>query len=180
MIPLWVATPLIYFGPLLRRLLPSRAGLVRLRHQRCYRGGTRGLGLPALPSHRAWTVRPWRRRLGSPGEEGRRESSGATPSGKRSRREKQQRQRIGKRSSSRSAATPPSSPGAWRRFSRWCSVVSLGSCCCDSLGWKGCPPRSIALTGLAVGSGTKPLHDLISDVQKAKEQREDPPEKKAA
>jgi hypothetical protein len=38
----------------------------------------------------------------------------------------------------------------------------------------------IVITGLAVGSGTKPLHDLISNVQKAKEQREDPPEKKAA
>jgi hypothetical protein len=38
----------------------------------------------------------------------------------------------------------------------------------------------IAISGLAVGSGTKPLHDLISNVQKAKEQREDPPQKKAA
>lgn len=34
----------------------------------------------------------------------------------------------------------------------------------------------IVVTGLAVGSGTKPLHDLISNVQKAKEQREDPVE----
>jgi hypothetical protein len=33
----------------------------------------------------------------------------------------------------------------------------------------------IALTGLAVGAGTKPLHDLISNIQKAKESREDPP-----
>jgi hypothetical protein len=38
----------------------------------------------------------------------------------------------------------------------------------------------IIISGLAVGSGTKPLHDLISNVQKAKEQKEDPPEKKAA
>ncbi len=38
----------------------------------------------------------------------------------------------------------------------------------------------IVISGLAVGSGTKPLHDLISNLQKAKEQREDPPEKKAA
>lgn len=33
----------------------------------------------------------------------------------------------------------------------------------------------IALTGLAVGAGTKPLHDLISNIQKAKDNREDPP-----
>jgi hypothetical protein len=38
----------------------------------------------------------------------------------------------------------------------------------------------IAISGLAVGSGTKPLHDLIGNIQKAKEQKEDPPEKKAA
>ena len=48
-------------------------------------------------------------------------------------------------------------------------------------GLKGVPAElDIVLTGLAVGSGTKPLHDLISNVQKAKEQKEDPPEKKAA
>jgi len=34
----------------------------------------------------------------------------------------------------------------------------------------------ILVTGLAVGSGTKPLHDLISHVQKTKEKNEDPPE----
>ena len=33
----------------------------------------------------------------------------------------------------------------------------------------------IALTGLAVGSGTKPLHDLISNMQKSSSQRADPP-----
>jgi hypothetical protein len=33
----------------------------------------------------------------------------------------------------------------------------------------------IALTGLAVGSGTKPLHDLISNMQKASSQKSDPP-----
>jgi hypothetical protein len=33
----------------------------------------------------------------------------------------------------------------------------------------------ISLTGLAVGSGTKPLHDLISNMQKASSQRADPP-----
>jgi hypothetical protein len=31
----------------------------------------------------------------------------------------------------------------------------------------------IAMTGLAIGGGTKPLHDLIKNIQKAKEQRED-------
>jgi hypothetical protein len=36
------------------------------------------------------------------------------------------------------------------------------------------------ISGLAVGSGTKPLHDLISSLQKAKEEREDPPERQAA
>ena len=38
----------------------------------------------------------------------------------------------------------------------------------------------IAISGLAVGSGTKPLHDLIGNIQKSKEQKEDPPEKKAS
>jgi hypothetical protein len=32
----------------------------------------------------------------------------------------------------------------------------------------------LAITGLAVGSGSKPLHDLISNIQKSKENREDP------
>jgi hypothetical protein len=49
------------------------------------------------------------------------------------------------------------------------------------VGFTGVPKQvDIVLSGLAVGSGTKPLHDLISNVQKAKEQKEDPPEKKAA
>jgi hypothetical protein len=49
------------------------------------------------------------------------------------------------------------------------------------VGLSGVPEEfDIIISGLAVGSGTKPLHDLISNVQKAKEQKEDPPEKKAA
>lgn len=32
----------------------------------------------------------------------------------------------------------------------------------------------IGLTGLVVGGGTKPLHDLITNIQKAKESKEDP------
>jgi hypothetical protein len=38
----------------------------------------------------------------------------------------------------------------------------------------------IVISGLAVGSGTKPLHELIKNVQTAKEQRQDPIEKQAA
>jgi hypothetical protein len=38
----------------------------------------------------------------------------------------------------------------------------------------------IVITGIAVGSGTGPLHDLITNVQTAKEQKQDPSEKKAA
>lgn len=38
----------------------------------------------------------------------------------------------------------------------------------------------IVISGLAVGSGTKPLHDLITNVQQAKEQKQDPPEKQAS
>jgi hypothetical protein len=38
----------------------------------------------------------------------------------------------------------------------------------------------VVITGLAVGSGTKPLHDLISNLQAAKEGKQDPPEKQAA
>jgi hypothetical protein len=34
----------------------------------------------------------------------------------------------------------------------------------------------IALTGLAIGSGTKPLHDLIGNIQKAANEKADPPE----
>ncbi len=34
----------------------------------------------------------------------------------------------------------------------------------------------LAVTGLAVGGGTKPLHDLIKSVEQKKEKRQDPPE----
>src|SRR5438477_102182 len=34
----------------------------------------------------------------------------------------------------------------------------------------------MAVTGIAIGSGTKPLHDLISNLQKSKEKKEDPKE----
>jgi len=46
-----------------------------------------------------------------------------------------------------------------------------------TIGLEGVTPFwDILITGLAVGSGTKPLHDLISNIQKSKEQSEDPPE----
>jgi hypothetical protein len=38
----------------------------------------------------------------------------------------------------------------------------------------------LILSGLAVGAGTKPLHDLIGNLQAAKEGKQDPPEKQAA
>lgn len=34
----------------------------------------------------------------------------------------------------------------------------------------------VVITGLAVGSGTKPLHDLISNIQKAKDEKSNPPQ----
>jgi hypothetical protein len=46
-----------------------------------------------------------------------------------------------------------------------------------AVGFNGMPAEvDMLVTGLAIGSGTKPLHDLISNLQKAKENREDPPE----
>jgi hypothetical protein len=42
-------------------------------------------------------------------------------------------------------------------------------------GWDAVPAWVDALvTGLVVGSGTKPLHDVLSRVQKTKEKAEDP------
>jgi branched-subunit amino acid ABC-type transport system permease component len=40
------------------------------------------------------------------------------------------------------------------------------------------PPQSldVLITGLVVGGGTKPLHDLISRIESAKEEAQDPPE----
>ena len=56
----------------------------------------------------------------------------------------------------------------------------LGIFLLASAGFSGVPEEvDIVISGLAVGSGTKPLHDLISNIQKAKEQKDDPPEKKA-
>jgi hypothetical protein len=47
----------------------------------------------------------------------------------------------------------------------------------SAIGFKGMPAEvDILVSGLAIGSGTKPLHDLISNLQKSKENREDPPE----
>ena len=38
----------------------------------------------------------------------------------------------------------------------------------------------IIVTGLAIGGGTKPLHDLISNLQASKEEKKDPAEVKSA
>ena len=38
----------------------------------------------------------------------------------------------------------------------------------------------VVISGLAVGSGTKPLHDLISNLQQSSTQKQDPPEKQAS
>jgi hypothetical protein len=49
------------------------------------------------------------------------------------------------------------------------------------VGLAGVPtPVDIVITGVAIGSGTGPLHDLITNVQTSKAQKQDPPEKKAA
>ena len=34
----------------------------------------------------------------------------------------------------------------------------------------------LLVTGLAVGGGTKPLHDLVSNLQASKEAKKDPPQ----
>ncbi len=63
----------------------------------------------------------------------------------------------------------------------WGFNVALASIACGLLGLSllktigvvGIEPWVDTLvTGLAVGSGTKPLHDLISNIQKAKEDKE--------
>jgi len=71
----------------------------------------------------------------------------------------------------------------------WAAASFIGMALCGALGvfflrmvgFEGAPEEvDIVISGLAVGSGTKPLHDLISHVQKSKEEREDPPEREAA
>jgi hypothetical protein len=66
------------------------------------------------------------------------------------------------------------------------SLIGMGLCgalgifMLRTVGFVGVPEEiDIVISGLAVGSGTKPLHDLISNLQKSKEQKDDPPEKKA-
>jgi hypothetical protein len=49
------------------------------------------------------------------------------------------------------------------------------------VGFRGVPAEAdIVISGLAVGSGTKPLHDLISNMQRSKDQKEDPPQRTGA
>jgi hypothetical protein len=45
----------------------------------------------------------------------------------------------------------------------------------DAIGFDVPPFWDVALTGLAIGSGTKPLHDLISNIQKSKDAKADTP-----
>ena len=37
-------------------------------------------------------------------------------------------------------------------------------------------PLDVLIAGLVIGGGSEPLHDLITNVQKTKEQKQDPPE----
>jgi hypothetical protein len=71
----------------------------------------------------------------------------------------------------------------------WAVASFIGMAVCGALGilflraigFEGTPAAvDVVISGLAVGSGTKPLHDLISSIQKANEEREDPPERQAA
>ena len=71
----------------------------------------------------------------------------------------------------------------------WAIASFIGMAVCGALGilflraigFEGTPAAvDVVISGLAVGSGTKPLHDLISSIQKANEEREDPPERQAA
>jgi hypothetical protein len=71
----------------------------------------------------------------------------------------------------------------------WAVASFIGMAVCGALGilflraigFAGTPAAvDVVISGLAVGSGTKPLHDLISSIQKANEEREDPPERQAA
>lgn len=52
----------------------------------------------------------------------------------------------------------------------------LGMYLLRAVGVAGAPVwLDIAITGLAVGAGTKPLHDLIKNIEKSKEEKEDKP-----
>jgi hypothetical protein len=53
----------------------------------------------------------------------------------------------------------------------------LGLYLLDAVGVEGMAQWiDIAITGLAIGGGSKPLHDLISNIEKAKESKQDPSE----
>ena len=71
----------------------------------------------------------------------------------------------------------------------WAIASALGMILCGLLGlyfmrligFTDVPRQiDVLISGLAVGSGTKPLHDLIANVQRSKEQKEDPPERQTA
>jgi hypothetical protein len=66
----------------------------------------------------------------------------------------------------------------------WGLASAIGMLACGALGirllfatgYDVTPAVDIIVTGLAVGSGTKPLHDLISNIQKSKTDKADPAE----
>lgn len=76
------------------------------------------------------------------------------------------------------------------RIKRNTTVIAWGAASCIAMlvsGWLGfrllqgtgldAPAGfDVVITGLAIGSGTKPLHDLISNLQKSKDQKANPPE----
>lgn len=71
----------------------------------------------------------------------------------------------------------------------WTAATVLGMVLCGLLGlfmlrlvgFADVPKQiDIIISGIAVGSGTKPLHDLISNLQSAKDEKQDPSEKKAS
>jgi hypothetical protein len=61
------------------------------------------------------------------------------------------------------------------------SVLAMAACgafgirLLTAIGFDAPPFWDIAISGLAIGSGTKPLHDLISNLQKSKENKANPP-----
>lgn len=71
----------------------------------------------------------------------------------------------------------------------WAAATALALLACGAfglymmrmVGFPGVPKWiDIVITGLAAGAGTKPLHDLIANLQSSARGKQDPPEKQAA
>ena len=57
----------------------------------------------------------------------------------------------------------------------------LGLFLLGSIGFTSVPKEiDVVISGRAIGSGTKPLHDLISNLQQPSAARQGPPEKQAS